>query len=164
MAAANSSAIGSSTMNRLAAMQLWPELRVRAVAAAAAARSTSASARTMNGSEPPSSSTVFLSWRPASPATSSPAASLPVRVTAATRGSAISRGTMRLGTSRVVNDPLGSPACRKTSSMASAQPGTFEACLSSPTLPAISAGAAKRNTCQNGKFHGITASTAPIGS
>lgn len=30
-------------------------------------------------------------------------------------------------------------------------------------LPAISAGAAKRMTCQSGKFHGITASTGPIG-
>ena len=47
--------------------------------------------------------------------------------------------------------------------MASAHCGTLEACFSSPTLPAISAGAAKRNTCQNGKFHGITASTGPIG-
>ena len=52
----------------------------------------------------------------------------------------------------------------KTSSIASADCGTFEACLSSPTLPAMSAGAAKRKTCQNGKFHGITASTAPSGS
>ncbi len=30
-------------------------------------------------------------------------------------------------------------------------------------LPAIKPGAANRNTCQNGKFHGITASTTPIG-
>ena len=28
---------------------------------------------------------------------------------------------------------------------------------------AYNAGAAKRNTCQNGKFHGITASTGPSG-
>ena len=47
--------------------------------------------------------------------------------------------------------------------MASAQPSTFEACLRTPPLPAISAGAAKRKTCQNGKFHGITASTTPSG-
>ena len=47
--------------------------------------------------------------------------------------------------------------------MASAHCGTLEACLSSPTLPAISAGAAKRKTCQNGKFHGIIASTTPSG-
>jgi hypothetical protein len=30
-------------------------------------------------------------------------------------------------------------------------------------LPAIKAGAAKRNTCQKGKFHGITAITTPNG-
>ena len=46
--------------------------------------------------------------------------------------------------------------------MASAHCGTLEACFSSPTLPAMSAGAAKRKTCQNGKFHGITASTGPM--
>ena len=42
--------------------------------------------------------------------------------------------------------------------------GTLLACLSSPTLPAINAGAAKRIACQSGKFHGITASTGPSGS
>ncbi len=41
---------------------------------------------------------------------------------------------------------------------------TFSACLSRPTLPATSAGARKRTACQNGKFHGITASTTPSGS
>ena len=48
--------------------------------------------------------------------------------------------------------------------MASAQRGTFVACLSTAPLPAISAGAAKRNTCQNGKFQGMIASTTPSGS
>ena len=47
--------------------------------------------------------------------------------------------------------------------MASAHWGTLDACLSNPTLPAMSPGAAKRKTCQKGKFHGITASTAPTG-
>ncbi len=50
------------------------------------------------------------------------------------------------------------------SSIASADCGTFDACLSSPALPAISAGAAKRNTCQNGKFQGMTARIGPSGS
>ena len=35
--------------------------------------------------------------------------------------------------------------------------------MSRPTLPAISAGAANRTTCQSGKFHGMTASTTPSG-
>ena len=39
--------------------------------------------------------------------------------------------------------------------------GTFEACLSSPTFPAIRAGTAKRMACQSGKFHGMMASTGP---
>ena len=72
--------------------------------------------------------------------------------------------TCRLPIKRVRNTPFGNPACTKRSSIAIAQPGTFDACFNTPALPAISAGAAKRNTCQNGKFHGITASTTPSGS
>ena len=47
--------------------------------------------------------------------------------------------------------------------MNSAVWGTFEACLSSPTLPAISAGVANRIACQSGKFHGMMARTGPSG-
>ena len=53
---------------------------------------------------------------------------------------------------------------RKASSIASEHCGTLEACLSTAVLPAMSAGAAKRNTCQKGKFQGIIASTTPSGS
>ena len=60
--------------------------------------------------------------------------------------------------------PFGNPACTNISSIASAQPGTFDACFRTPALPAMSAGAANRKTCQNGKFHGMTASTTPSGS
>ena len=88
--AVNASATASTTMKRLAAMQLWPLLIRRASAAARAAVATSASARTMNGSLPPSSSTVFFSSRPARSATWIPACSLPVSVTATMRGSAMS--------------------------------------------------------------------------
>jgi hypothetical protein len=38
------------------------------------------------------------------------------------------------------------------------------ACLSTAVLPAIRAGAAKRITCQSGKFQGMIASTVPSGS
>ena len=87
----------------------------------------------------------------------------PVSVTAVTRSSAITRST-RLGLmSRVWNAPSGKPARRKISCRARAQRDTLEACLSSPTLPAIKAGAAKRTTCQNGKFHGMTARIGPNG-
>jgi hypothetical protein len=47
--------------------------------------------------------------------------------------------------------------------MASAEPGTLLACFSTQPLPAIKVGAAKRKTCQKGKFQGITASTTPSG-
>ena len=62
------------------------------------------------------------------------------------------------------NTPSGTPPARNASAMASAQRGTVVACLSSAVLPTIRVGARKRNTCQMGKFHGITANTQPIGS
>ena len=94
---------------------------------------------------------------------SRPAPSLPVTVTAATRSSAMIAATRSDPTSSVWNTPAGAPARANRSSSASAHCGTFDACLSRPTLPAASAGAANRITCQNGKFQGITASTAPSG-
>ena len=60
--------------------------------------------------------------------------------------------------------PTGNPASWKIVSIASEHCGTLEACFSKPTLPAIKAGAANRNTCQKGKFQGMTASTGPSGS
>jgi hypothetical protein len=47
--------------------------------------------------------------------------------------------------------------------MNSAVCGTFEACFSSPTFPAIKAGAAKRIACHSGKFQGMIARTGPSG-
>ena len=72
--------------------------------------------------------------------------------------------TAALPTRRVWKQPAGKPARAKTSAMASADCGTFEACLRSPTFPAMRVGAAKRSTCQKGKFHGMTARTGPRGS
>ncbi len=83
----NSSATSSTTMNRLAAMHDCPLFWTRAVTAVRTAASRSAVAVTTKGSEPPSSSTVFFSARPAADATDMPAYSLPVSVTAAMRGS-----------------------------------------------------------------------------
>ena len=150
-------------MNRLAAMQDWPLFTIRAFTAVAIAAGRSASGMTMNGSLPPSSSTVFLITLPAADATWLPAVLLPVRVTAATRGSSITERTCSVSIRSVWKTPSGNPARRKMSSIASAHWGTLDACFSSPTLPAISAGAAKRKTCQKGKFQGMIASTGPIG-
>ena len=151
-------------MKRLAAMQVWPALPKREATAPATVLSRSASSSTMKASLPPSSITLFFNWLPALAATERPARSLPVNVTAATRASRITSAAWSLSICSTPNTPAGSPAAASTSAITSAQRGTLLACLSTATLPAISAGARKRNTCQIGKFHGITASTQPIGS
>jgi hypothetical protein len=117
----------------------------------------------MNGSLPPSSSTVFLSTSPAMEATDWPAGALPVSVAAATRSSRSTFSIVPDPISRVWKTSAGKPALPNSSSMYSAVCGTLLACLSRPTLPAISAGAAKRIACQSGKFHGMIASTTPSG-
>ena len=71
-------------------------------------------------------------------------------------------GDVRLGDDEGREQPSGAPAAASTRSTASAQPVVFGECLSSAALPAIGAGAANHApTCQSGKFHGMTASTAP---
>ena len=150
-------------MNRFALMQDWPLLSIRLDTAAATVESMSADGMTMNGSLPPSSRTLVLTFWPARAPTSRPAGSLPVSVTARTRSSSMMPSMTDEPTSSVWNAPSGKPARVRMSSIASATWGTFEACLSRPTLPAMSAGAAKRSTCQYGKFHGMTASTGPSG-
>jgi hypothetical protein len=147
----------------LALMHDWPLLRVREVTAVLTAFSRSALGITINGSLPPSSSTVFFMFSPASLATCRPAPSLPVSVAALTRGSSMTDCTWEEEIRSVWKAPSGNPARWMMSSIARALCGTLEACLSNPTLPAMRAGAAKRKTCQNGKFHGITASTGPKG-
>ena len=144
-------------------MQLWPPFTIRPATQILAAAAGSASSSTTYASAPPSSSTVFFSAAPAVAATERPASTLPVSVTAATLGSSISAFTSREPTSSDRNRFGGNPASRKTSSSARAHPGTFEACFRTAPLPAIRAGAAKRTACQNGKFHGMIASTTPKG-
>ena len=102
--------------------------------------------------------------RPAASATATPAGSLPVSETAAIAGSSIRRRTIAAGTRSAVKTPSGAPAARNTSAIASADPGTLDACFSTTGFPASSAGTAQRNNCQKGKFQGMTASTTPSGS
>ena len=97
-------------MKRLAAMHDWPLLNVRDLTAVATACARSADGMTMKGSLPPSSSTVFFSARPARLATSRPARSLPVSVTAATRSSSRIAGTCSTSISSAWNTPSGNPA------------------------------------------------------
>ena len=88
----NSSARSRTTMKRLEAMQDCPLFWMRAVTASGTVASMSAELATMNGSEPPNSSTDFFRCWPAISATERPARSEPVSVTAAMRGSAMMRG------------------------------------------------------------------------
>ena len=103
-------------MNRFAAMQLWPVFWKRAVTATSTAFSRLASSSTMNGSEPPSSSTTGLIARPAASPTATPAASEPVRVTPAIRRSPISSLALRPETTIVLKTPGAAPARSKTCS------------------------------------------------
>jgi hypothetical protein len=92
-------------MNRFAAMHDWPVLIIRARTAVSSAVLKSALGITIKASLPPSSSTLFLICRAAALATSPPARSLPVSVTALTRGSSITRRTSSVSISSVWNVP-----------------------------------------------------------
>ena len=151
-------------MKRFAAMQDWPEFTIRDFTPVESASSSFALGITINGSLPPSSSTLFFSSRPAALATALPARSLPVSVTAFTRGSRMTFSTASFSISKAWKTPSSNPASRKIFSIARAHCGTLDACLSRPTLPAIKAGAANRKTCQKGKFHGMIARMIPNGS
>ncbi|GAB6938899.1 hypothetical protein JCM11754A_24260 [Isoptericola variabilis] len=148
-------------------MHDWPALMMRDRARVSAAASRSASASTMLGSEPPSSSTAGLISAAATLATADPPRDDPVNDTAWTRRSRMTAATSSVASGRLRNAPGGAPvadsARAKTSPIASAHPGTCGSCLSTPVLPAISAGAAKRRASQKGAFHGRTPSTVPSG-
>ena len=81
--------MSSATMKRLAALQAWPVFSKRPAMAASTVASRSSELNTMNGSDPPSSSTTFLRLRPAISATAAPARSEPVSETPCTRASAM---------------------------------------------------------------------------
>src|SRR5690625_6445415 len=81
-------------------MQDWPALMIRDRAETSAAFSRSASASTMEGSEPPSSSTAGLISLAAIEATREPARSEPVKDTAWIRGSRMTRSTSSVAACR----------------------------------------------------------------
>ena len=123
----------------------------------------SASSSIKYGSLPPSSKTVFFNIAPALAATDLPAGTLPVKVTARINGCSITLSILEDLTKIDLNKLSGNPASLKISSIAKAQPDTFEECFRIPAFPAIKPGAANLKTCHSGKFHGITASTTPKG-
>ena len=100
---------------------------------------------------------------PALDATDCPARTLPVRLTARIRRSSMTVPVVWMSVKTFAKSPSGYPAAENSSSRANAQPGTLGACLSRTALPAVSVGAAKRTTCQNGKFQGMMPRTTPRG-
>ena len=70
---------------------------------------------TMNGSDPPSSSTTFLRLRPAISATAAPARSEPVSDTPWMAGSAIASAICSLVARMLTYAPAGKPASSKIS-------------------------------------------------
>ncbi len=86
----------SATMNRLAALHACPVFSNRPSIAAPTVVSRSSELSTMNGSDPPSSSTTFFRLRPAISATAAPARSEPVSETPCSRGSAMMSATCSL--------------------------------------------------------------------
>ena len=77
-------------------------LFIRPKTARSTVSSMSASSSTMNGSLPPSSMIVFLTFSPARSATRAPAASLPVNDTPCTRSSSMTAGMRRDDITRFV--------------------------------------------------------------
>ncbi len=89
-------------MNRFAALHDWPVLSSRASAAYSTTSSRLSVASTMNGSEPPISSTTFFRCLPAISATAEPARSEPVTETPRTRGSGITVSAICSFVARIV--------------------------------------------------------------
>lgn len=103
---------------------------------------------------PPGSIPIFLSSSPHRFATCQPASVLPVSVTARISGFCNTASILLLFIRSVLNTPAGNHAFLKIASTRKPQPGTIEECFSA---------AAKRNTCQKGKFQGITPRMIPRG-
>ena len=134
------------TIIRFGALHDWPQLRIRAVAVAFTVSSRSSVSSTISGSDPPSSRTAFLRFRPASVATEMPACSLPVSDTPTMRGSARTDGTCRLDANVLTYTSSGTPASCRTVSIAAADRGQIDACLSRIVLPSTRFGATNRAT------------------
>jgi hypothetical protein len=111
----------------------------------------------------PNSSKDFLIFKPAIEATSPPAFPLPVRLTPFTAScSRISFTTLPYF--KVLENPFRKPASKRTSSIAFPLPKQIEACFRTTVFPAKIAGTANLNTCQKGKFQGITPRITPLGA
>ena len=133
-------------MKRLPAMQDWPLFWVRAVTAVVDG-AVEVGARHHDervGAAELEHGLLDLAPRRCD-ATERPAGSEPVRVTALTRGSSMTACDLARADQQRRERALGESAAREQGvEVAAPTAGTFEACFSTPALPAISAGAANR--------------------
>src|SRR5574338_1203781 len=159
----NESATFFDTKNLFDAIQDWPQLLNRPLTAPFAALSTFASSSTMNGSEPPSSRTHFLSCDVARWPTIAPIFVLPVNVTALT-GESIRLFAASELPIIVENVPFGNPDSSNARSSSSPDCMVTLDGFITITFPAIRHGAANLRACQYGKFHGMIDATTPSGS
>ena len=152
-------------MNRLAAVQASPMLRILASIAPSTAASRSASLNTTNGALPPSS--IDTRSRPCALCSTSvrPTSVEPVNVSLRSRGSRIS-GSITSAVDVVVTTlrtPSGRPASTMICASASMLSGVSEAGLTTIVQPAAMAGPILRVPIASGKFQGVIIRQGPTG-
>src|SRR5665647_367692 len=162
---ANSSAIDSCTMNRLAAVQAWPMLRNFAAIAPSTALSRSASSKSTNGALPPSSIEVRrMPWADCW-ISCWPTAVDPVKLSFRRRGSAMIDPDTAEDREVVMTftTPAGRPASSNSLTRYRVVSGVSAAGLITTVQPAASAGAILRVAMASGKFHGVIRKLGPTG-
>lgn len=160
----NSAATARSTSTRSVAVHTWPVSPKAPAATSAAARGRSASAQIRAALWPPSSNWTRTPGRTAR-CSAAPVRSEPVNVTARTSGAPAS-AAMASGSSpwTTRSASSGTPPRRQAAASRSPAPGVTGDGLKTTVLPAASAGAILRAARDNGKFHGVMATTTPSGT
>ena len=152
-------------MNRFAAVQASPMLRILASIAPSTAASRSASGKTRNGALPPSSIETRSRWSADCSTSRRPTAVEPVKVSLRSRGSRIS-GSITSPVLMVVttlSTPSGRPASPSRCGQRHIDSGVCAAGLTTIVQPAATAGPILRVPIASGKFHGVIISAGPTG-
>ena len=152
-------------MNRFAAVQASPMLRILASMAPSTAASTSASAKTRNGAFPPSSMETRSSCSADCSTSRRPISVEPVKESLRSRRSRIN-GSITRELREVVSTlstPPGRPASVRIWASASMDNGVCEAGLTTIVQPAATAGPILRVPIASGKFHGVMNRHGPTG-
>ena len=161
----NSSATGSATWKRLAAVQASPTLRIFASIAPSTAASRSASSKTRKGALPPSSIDRRSSCSEACSISLRPISVEPVNDSLRVRASRI-RGSIVEPECAVVtrlSTPGGRPASSRIRASISIDSGVWLAGLTTIVQPAATAGPILRVPIAIGKFHGVISRHGPTG-